>query len=151
MSVVAHTVPPVSFPNPWRLLRSLTHIDLVWHDGGDMGETDHDAGTISLRRGMTWTQRRSTLAHECIHVLRGPTLDTLEDREELHVEKEAARWLLPDVGEIGEALAWAHTRAEAADELHVDERTLAIRLRYLHPCERGYLRERLEERHHGVV
>jgi hypothetical protein len=145
MSVLAPTVPAM-FPHPWRLLASLTHIDLVWHDGGDMGETDHEAGTISLRRGMTWAERRSTVIHECLHVLRGPSLDTLEEREELRVEKESARWLLPDVRVIGEAMAWAHNRAEAADELHVDERTLAIRLRYLHPSERGYLRERLE--HH---
>lgn len=146
MSVATPSLPAMSTPHPWRVLGSLTHIDLVWHDGGDMGETDHEAGTISLRRGMTWAQRRSTLIHECLHVLRGPSLDTLEDREELRVEKESARWLLPDVRVIGEALAWAHSRAEAADELHVDERTLAIRLRYLHPAERSYLRERME--HH---
>lgn len=143
MSVLTPTVPAM-VPHPWRVLRSLTHITLVWHDGGHMGETDHEAGTISLRRGMTWAERRSTVIHECLHVLRGPTLDTLEDREELRVEKESARWLLPDIKVVGEALAWAHSREEAADELGVDERTLAIRLRYLHPAERGYLHERLE-------
>lgn len=144
MSVATPSLPAMSLPHPWRVLGSLTHITLVWHDGGDMGETDHEAGTISLRRGMTWAQRRSTVIHECLHVLRGPSLDTLEEREELRVEKESARWLLPDVRVIGEALAWSYSRAEAADELHVDERTLAIRLRYLHPSERGYLHERLE-------
>ncbi len=144
MSVLTPTVAAM-FPHPWRVLRSLEHIDLRWHDGGHMGETDHDAGTISLRRGMTWAERRSTVLHECLHVMRGPVPDTFEEREELRVEKEAARWLLPDVRLMGDALAWAHCRAEAADELGVDERTLAIRLRYLHPAERGYLKGRLDD------
>lgn len=146
MSVLTLTVPEVT-PHPWRFFRALPHVELVRHDGGLMGETDHEARTISLRRDLNWAQRRSTILHECLHVLRGPVPDTLEEREELKVEKEAARWLLPEVKVIGEALAWAHTREEAADELGVDERTLAVRLRFLHPAERGYLRERLDDGH----
>lgn len=99
---------------------------------------------VSIRRGMTWAERRSTVCHELHHVSRGPTLEgDLEAREELRVEKESARWLLRDVRAIGEALAWAHTLEEAADELCVDERTLWVRLRYLHPSERAALTRRL--------
>lgn len=132
--------------NPWRRLSKLAHIDLIWHDGGPMGLTDHAAGTISLQRGLTRAERRSTLAHELMHVQRGPTLDdpALVEREELRVERESARWLLPDVRPIGEALAWAYDLDEAAAELGVDARTLWVRLHYAHPTERGYLRRRLE-------
>lgn len=132
--------------NPWKRLSKLAHIDLIWHQAGPMGLTDHDAGIVSLRRDLTRAQRRSTLAHELLHVQRGPTLDdaVLVEREELRVEKESARWLLPDVRAIGEALAWAYDLDEAADELDVDARTLWVRLAHLHPAERGYLRGRLD-------
>lgn len=135
----------MNYPHPWRRLRALTHITLLWHDGGVAGETDFEAGTISLRRGMTHDERRSTILHECIHVERGPVLDTLVDREERRVEREAARTLLPDIRAVGEALAWGRDLAEAAWELNVDTGTLHIRLTTLHPAERAYLKRRLED------
>jgi hypothetical protein len=130
--------------HPWRRLRELAHITLLWHDGGPMGETDFEANTISLRRGMTWAERRTTVLHECLHVERGPVLQSMYGREELRVEKETARLLLPDVHEIGDALAWAYDLHEAADELRVDVDLLRTRLEHLHPAERGYLKNRIE-------
>lgn len=118
---------------------------LLWHDDGPMGETDFEDNTISLRRGMTWAERRTTVLHECLHVERGPVLMSMVDREELRVEKETARLLLPDVHPIGDALAWGHDLAEAADELGVDVHLLEVRLQYLHPAERGWLKQRLED------
>lgn len=131
--------------HPWRRLRDLAHITLLWHEHGDAGVTDFGHATISLRRGMTQAERRSTVLHECLHVERGPVPVGMADREELRVEKEAARLLMPDIKVVGEALAWSRDLAEAADELWVDEQLLRVRLQHLHPAERGWLKQRLEE------
>lgn len=129
--------------NPWRRLRALAHITLHWHDEHDpMGWTDF-TDTISLSRTLTWAERRVTVLHEVLHVERGPAPAWCEAKEERLVDREAARWLMPDVRAIGDALAWAHTYAEAAEELDVDEALLRVRLRYLHPSERHWLTRRL--------
>lgn len=132
--------------HPWRRLRALDAWRLIWHHGGDMGTTDFEAKTISLRLGMTWAERRCTILHEVLHAERGPTLDTLAEREELRVRKETARLLLPNISEIGDALAWASCRVrEAADELGVDAGVLWDRLDHLHPSERHSLTRRLAD------
>lgn len=133
--------------HPWRRLRALTHIELLWHEGGLMGETDFDAGTISLRRGMSWEERRCTLLHECLHVERGPVPAGLYDREELRVRKETAELMLPNVRAIGDAYAWAQGDDEgAATELGVDVDVLRTRMRYMtHPAERAYLARRFRD------
>jgi hypothetical protein len=112
-----------------------------------MGVTDFARETISLRRGMTWAERRCTVLHECLHVERGPVPMGMADREELRVAKETAFLMLPDVREIGDAFAWALGDVEAAaHELGVDEETLRIRMKYMtHPAERGYLARRFDE------
>lgn len=131
--------------HPWRRLRSLAHITLVWHSGGPMGRTIFGANLISLRRGMTQAERRCTVLHEALHVERGPVTAGLAAREELRVQRETARLLLPDIRIVGEAMAWAFDAAEAADELWVDEGVLRTRLAALHPSERAYLKRRLAE------
>ncbi len=158
MSVAGPNVPAMTRAiHPWRLLRSLTHVTLVWHDGGPMGTTTFATNTISLRRGMTQAQRRCTILHELIHVDRGPVTVGLVAREEQRVRRETARLLLPDIKVVGESLAWAQTLEEAADDLWVDVGVLTTRLRNLHPAERGYLVDRLAEQedvphvgHNGV-
>ena len=129
--------------HPWRRLRELTHVRLLWHDDGPAGLTRFAEQTISLRRGMTYAERRTTILHECLHIERGPALSTLAAREELRVERETARLLMPDVKALGEALAWAHDLDEAAEELAVDLAALRTRLGNLHPAEAHYLRSRL--------
>lgn len=133
--------------HPWRRLRALSHIELLWHDGGPMGETDFEAKTISLRRGMTWEERRSTVLHECLHVERGPVPMGLARREELLVEKATARLLLPSVKAIGDAYAWSQgDDYGAAAELGVDVGILWTRMKYMtHPAERAYLAKRFDE------
>jgi len=133
--------------HPWRRLRELVHITLVWHDGGLMGETDYEAGTISLRRGMSSAERRSTIMHECLHAERGPVPMGLAAKEESQVCRIAARELLPNIKVIADALAWAEWDMEAAaDELWVDEATLRCRLASMAPpAERAYMRQRFEE------
>lgn len=133
--------------HPWRRLRGLPHWDLVWCDlpVGMLGWTDHAGQRILMQRGQTQAQRRSTLCHELEHIERGVRFHgpVLRAREELFVERAAARRLI-SIEALGEALAWAHTPAEAADELWVDEPLLMARLRHLHPAERQYLKRRLE-------
>ena len=53
--------------------------------------------------------------------------------------------MLPDIRAVAEAMAWAHTPMEAAEELGVDLYVLRKRLRHLHPSERGYLERRLAD------
>lgn len=134
--------------HPWRTLRGLAHVRLLWHDGGPAGLTHFGNATISLRRGLTQVERRCTLAHELRHVLRGPFLDVNTAKEERAVEREAARQLI-ELEQLGEALAWAHTYEEAADELWVDLPTLRARLIHLHPSERAYLTRRLADKEHA--
>lgn len=133
--------------HPWRRLRALAHITLEWHDDGPMGETDFEAGTISIRRGLTWEERRCTVLHEVLHVERGPVTAGLADREELRVRKETARLMLPSVKAIGDAYAWAQGDDQAAAvELGVDVDVLRTRMKYMtHPTERGYLARRFDE------
>lgn len=115
---------------------------MEWHDGEEAGWYDFDTQTISLRRGMTQAERRSTLRHELEHHLRGFFTEEELDREEEVCELAAARDLI-GVRELGEALAWSSSPSEVADELWVDEALLDVRLRHLHPAERAYLRSRL--------
>ncbi len=131
--------------HPWQRLGRLAHVRLLWHDGGECGVTDFEASTVSLRRGMTQAQRRTTVLHECLHVERGPVPTGLAAREELRVEKETVRLLLPDLGEVAEALRWSHDLHEAADELWVDEQALRVRLAHLQPAERAWLDRRLAD------
>lgn len=147
MSALAPTVLPVI--HPWRRLRALTAWELRWHspeEDSDPGFTLFDEKAISLRDDLSWEERRCTVMHECLHAERGPALEgVLYEREELRVRRETARLMLPDVRALGEALAWAMSPEECAEELHVDVELLRDRLRWLHPSERWYLRRRLDE------
>ncbi|MGN0065181.1 MAG: ImmA/IrrE family metallo-endopeptidase [Nocardioides sp.] len=134
--------------NPWRRLRALAEWTLRWHEPDAdrrMGVTRHAHRTISLRSDLTWEQRRCTILHECLHAEHGPVLSTHLARHEADVRRSTARLLIPDVERIGDALAWALSLEEAAEELHVDVRVLRDRLRWLHPSERHYLHERLAD------
>lgn len=61
------------------------------------------------------------------------------------MRRATAELLLADVATIGEALAWALSWEEAAEELHVDVGVLRDRLDDLTAAERAYLTSRLEE------
>ena len=128
--------------HPWRALRRQPEITLEWHDDGDAGWYDFGTKTISLRRGMTQAERRSTLRHELHHHFRGPVPEALLEQEELACEVAAARDLI-DIRKLGEALAWTQDLDEVADELWVDPELLIVRTEHLHPAERAYLKQRL--------
>lgn len=131
--------------HPWRAFSVLTDIKLRWAvlPKGLLGYTDHVRGEVVLAEGLNQAQRRCVIEHERHHVLRGPVPPHLRAREEVAVEREAARLLLPDIKVIAEALAWALSVEEAAEELWVDPAMLRCRLASLHPSERGYLHSRL--------
>lgn len=81
-------------PHPWKRLRELAHVALHWHDGGPWGIARHSTQEISLRRGLTQAQRRSTLAHELMHLQVGPAIVGYVDQDEAHVRERTARWLI---------------------------------------------------------
>lgn len=112
-----------------------------------MGETCWPASTVTIDPTYPPPAQRCTLAHELIHVERGPVLDepVLTAREELAVEKETARRLI-DVRDLGEAMAESDQLGHVAELLHVDPDTLTVRLTHLHPAERAYLKRRLAAR-----
>lgn len=146
MSEVLPTVSGMTI-NPWRRLRALADFELVWHVGGPMGETDFEEKTISIRRGLSWEERRCTVMHETIHVERGPVVGGHYDQEELRVRKETAVQMLPRIKDIADAYAWAQGDDEgAALELGVDVDVLRTRMKYMsHPAERAYLARRFAD------
>lgn len=129
--------------HPWRSLRALPHIDLMWQDSDtEMGHFDFACQRVVMTKGMTQAERRCTITHELIHAERGPCRPGGEAREELIVDREAARRLI-DIRKLGETLAWADCHEDAAEELWVDVPTLRTRMAALHPAERAYLKQRL--------
>lgn len=145
MSVAVSTVPVMH--HPWRAFRDLVDWTLEWAHlpHGVWGLTDFDRRVVTLTHGMSQAERRCTIEHERQHILRGPVSAAYTAREELAVDRNAARVLLPDIRAIGAELAWAHNLDEAAEQLWVDPDILRTRLEHLHPAERAYLRRRLEE------
>jgi len=131
--------------HPWRAFRELVDWTLRWErlPTGIWAETCFDTRTVTMTTTLTQAERRSTIAHETQHILRGPAPRGMEAWEEEMVDRNAARLLLPDIRPVGEALAWSRNLVVAADELWVDEFILESRLKYLHPSERHYLRRRL--------
>lgn len=128
--------------HPWRALRALTHWRLRFAPlpDGIKGETCWESRTITLRPGLSQAERRSTLAHELVHVERGPFPDVCEVQEERAVSREAARRLIP-WSRLADACRWADDVHELAEELWVDEDTILVRLKSLHPVERAQLTE----------
>lgn len=140
--------------HPWRTFRELVDWTLHWAfiPGGDWGRTCFRTRTVTLRPDLNQAERRCTIAHETQHILRGPAPAGLADWEEHLVDRNVARLLLPDIKSIGDALVWAgwHNVPGAAEELWVDEFILAKRLAFLHPSEKGYLRQRFAEDARGA-
>ena len=129
--------------DPWRALRALAHVTLVWHEGGPAGWTHFPTATISLRRGMTLAERRSTIAHEVEHITRGPAHVGYERREELAVCTAVAKRLITFEALV-DAMVWSGDEYELAAELWVDVGTVRDRLRSLSPWESAELRRRME-------
>lgn len=136
--------------HPWRRLRDLgPSWKLVWRDDlpRDMyGFTRWADQTIHMRAGMTFEERRCTIAHEVQHVLRGLGSGCDVVAEEAIVDRRVSRLLIPSADDLADALAWANGRyEEAARELWVDPWTLEVRLSTLRASEQALVDARLGE------
>lgn len=113
---------------------------------------------IWLHRDLDDAGRRSTLAHEIVHLerMRGgrPTGEPVgavagecagwcDRREERLVDAIAARRLI-DLDRLVDALRWSRDPREIAADLGVDPAMLAARWRGLDADERGEIERRLE-------
>lgn len=134
--------------HPWRGLRALTEWTLHFGElpDGELGATCYESQTITLAPGQSQAQRRSTIAHEVVHAERPAFLESLRDKEEHWVSAEAARRLIPFEALV-EALRWARSVHELAEELWVDEATVHDRFKHLHPSERTKLVALRQEMH----
>lgn len=129
-------------PDPWQTLRDQPHLDLVWGGlpAGWRGATD--GHTIWIATGLTQRERRSALAHELAHIrlgLIGPQSTSCEER----VREATARWLLPDLAVVADAMADSTPEAAALD-LWVADDVLATRLAHLTDGERAYIDSRID-------
>ncbi len=125
-------------PDGW----TLNHASLP---GRKLGETCWSTRRVTIDPKYPEVVQRCTLAHELVHVERGPVLNEpgLAGREELAVRKITARRLI-QIHDLGEALAESRELPCAAELLDVDVFTLRTRLAHLHPAEVHYLRRRLQ-------
>lgn len=130
--------------HPWRFLRELADVELRWHDGGPRGFTTFSENAVSIRRGQTYEGRRCAVLHECLHILRGPVPRGMAAKEEEKVRRETALRMIPEIRDVGDAMAWAHTEAEAAEELGVTVSVLRYRLKHMSPMEKAWLTSRLQ-------
>lgn len=134
--------------HPWRAFGELRDWKIEWTDDlpfGTWGLTIWEDRTVLLVNGMTEAERRCTIEHERLHVLRGPAPFGMELREELVIDRLVARTLAPSIRRIGHAMCFHRADVErAADELWVDEQTLHVRLSSLAPRERAWFGEQLE-------
>lgn len=143
MSALVLTLRSMHFPHPWRRLRNAAEITLRWHHEGPMGWCRHSTQEVSIRKDLTQSERRSTLAHELIHLDRGPAARGYEEHEERVVSQEAARWLIP-IDMLADALVWAFDDSEVADMLWVDLDTVQHRLVALTEQETAYINTALD-------
>jgi hypothetical protein len=138
--------------SPWRHLRSLPHIDLRWTDDDDLLDGAHAwyyhrLRAIVMDKRLTQVERRSAIAHELGHAIRGDLpcgSDILDARQEDVVEQWAARKLI-ELPALADALKWSDDPEEVADALWVTRDLLLARIEHLHPSERAYLRRALDQ------
>lgn len=134
--------------DPWHEFRSLSDWALRWArlPGDLLGVTDFRTRCVTLDSRLLQAERRCTVAHEIEHIRLGPVPSdpVLAARQETAIDRTVARKLIGIV-DLGDTLAWTNDLSEAAQELWVDESTLAARLRHLHPAEAHFLRRRLAQ------
>jgi Zn-dependent peptidase ImmA (M78 family) len=134
LSVPRRTLPGMTTPDPWtRAGDEWAHIQIVRMDLGNRhrhGETRWLNGrpvAIVLNSCLNQRERRCTLAHEIEHLERGQPCGSLRAVIEARVCADTARYLLPDLEQIGKTLAVYDLR-QAAAELWVTYKVLIDRL-----------------------
>lgn len=134
-------------PNPWtRLERDWPQITVQYCDLGRMthGLTTWYEGvpvSLALHERLTQRQRRVALTHELEHLDRGAPCHTLRASIEQRVLNATARWLLPDIDMIAEAMA-VYDLHQAAEELWVTFSCLVTRLRTMSLDQLDYIAQR---------
>lgn len=143
MSPVGSTVRVMPY-HPWRRLRALTDIQVMWwRVPGTLGLTN-GVDRIVLNPDQSQVERRCTLAHELAHIELGHRGGCVA-KHESQARRLAARRLIK-VEHLADALLWSQNRHEVAEVLWVDVDTLDTRLAHLHPAERHYITQRLAAR-----
>lgn len=134
--------------SPWGALAQMGDVTVEFTDcGSDLGWWDPERRVITLDKNQTQRERRCTLAHELEHVSRGDenvehVSPVLAARQEIAACMRAARRLIP-IAALISALLWSQDERELAQELHVDEDTVRIRLLTLTEHEHTLIDERL--------
>lgn len=121
-------------------------VPIVEADIEERGWYDAERGCVVVRQGLSWAARRSTLAHELVHVeahdvVRGGLWrDVHESCMEARADEIAARNLIR-ISDLIDAMCQTADYAAAADALGVDEDILQARLRTLTDAERWHLEQ----------
>lgn len=105
-----------------------------------LGLAFHDERRIEIAEGLLQVERRCVLAHELVHLERGPCAGH-HAREESAVDHEAARRLIT-LEALTTALLWSQDEHELADELWVDVAMVRARLAGLTTIERDAIERR---------
>lgn len=108
-------------------------------------EWDEDGHpTVYVSPLLNEIELRCTLAHELQHIEHGPPHGDYCDDEERHVDVQAAKWLLPDVVPVAQAVA-LHDVGTAARVLRVLPHVLLDRIGNLGPSERRHFARLMPE------
>lgn len=137
--------------SPWRLLRNLPEVNLHLTDDDNLLDGAHAwyyhrLRAIVMDKRLNQVERRSVLAHELGHAIRGDTpcgTDILDARQETVVDQWAARQLIT-LEALADALRWSDDAHEVADSLWVTTDLLEVRIAHLHPSERAFIRRSLD-------
>lgn len=121
MNQVRGTTITTTAPNSEELEQLALHagITLINHDEGPKGWYYPTHNLISLRKNLTWIERRCTLAHELAHAILAhfvPAPPWLEARQEREADEWAANQLITtDEYATAEQLCDAHPGAIARE------------------------------------
>lgn len=132
--------------SPWAELSERPHLTLEWADdlpARVLGHYVHHDRLIRLRADLPRHQARCVLAHELRHAEHEDRWPS--DFHERRADREAARLLIDPHCLADAAVIHARHIPAMARELRVTVKMLEVRLKHLHPAERGLLRQRLHD------
>lgn len=130
--------------HPWRALRALRHVVVVWaRPHPAIPAATDGTRTIWLDPRLLQVERRCALTHELVHIERGHA--GCQPRAVEHaVRAEAARRLITHQ-DLLRAMPWALSLEELADDLWVTPMVLTDRLAGLTRVERDDITARLPD------
>lgn len=135
--------------HPWRDLRAREHVSVAWTRSLPRGVRAVAHGdALLMDAGQMQAERRSTLAHELVHLDRGDA-ECQPARVEREVEEEAARRLIP-IDHLIDALLWSQDEHELSEELWVDRAIVRARLEGLTDAERDEVEAAMDRREEAL-